>query len=110
MDGRRFERMELDDAARVEALTETGRRLGPVRTLGALGMLVEAREPLPEGSPHRLWLIDQAEGIKIEVTVVVRQRSGDTISFDFRALSVEAAVQIGFLMGKHHAATRAAAA
>ncbi len=107
---RRFERMRLSETAQILVISEEGRRLGTVRALGAAGMIVETREFFAEGSPHHLLLVDEAENIRLEVTAVTRQLTPEGVNFDFRALSVEAAVEIGFLVGKYRAARRSAAA
>ncbi len=107
---RRFERVRLSETAQIQAVSEEDKRLGTVGALGTAGLLLETSEPFSEGSPHHLLLVDESENIRLEVTAVARMTTPDGVLFDFRALSVEAAVLIGFLMGKHRAARRSAAA
>ncbi len=107
---RRFERMRLGETAQILAISDDGKRLGTVRALGAVGLLLETSEAFAEGSPHHLLLVDESENVRLEVTAVARLSTPDGVIFDFRALSVEAAVQIGFLIGKYRAARRSAAA
>jgi len=98
---RRFERVDLPSSAPVFA-EEQEVRLGRVRVLGQGGMLVETDKELPSGSPHQLTIVDESEDIRCEVVGVALYRANGGIGFEFKSLDVDAAVQIGVILGKYY--------
>lgn len=106
---RKFERIMLPADAGVYVTDSAGNRIGFVRVLGGGGMFVETAEDFAEHSPHEFVLIDESEGIKREVTAVMRYRTEDGVAFEFRSLDVDAAVEIGIIIGKHYASQPAEA-
>jgi hypothetical protein len=106
---RRYERVKLPDNAKVFAQDSAGKRLGPVRIIGEGGLLIETKHPFADGSPHQVVIVEQAEGIHREVTVVTRYTCPEGVGFEFRSLDVDAAVEIGVLIGKYYSARAAKA-
>jgi hypothetical protein len=107
---RRFERVTLPETAKVFAVDSEGKRLGPVRMIGEGGLLVETTHPFADGSPHEISIVEQAEGIHRQVTVVTRYTRTEGVGFQFKSLDVDAAVEIGVLIGKYYSAARGAKA
>jgi hypothetical protein len=83
---------------------EDGRRLGRVTSLGQGGMMVETTRNFVGQSPHRLMIIDEDEDIRCEVVCVALYRHDSTVGFQFPRLDVEAAVQIGVMLGRYYQA------
>ena len=98
---RRFERVVLPHNAPVFA-EEDGRRLGRVTSLGQGGMMVETTRNFVGQSPHRLVIVDEDEDIRCEVVCVALYRRDSTVGFQFPRLEVEAAVQIGVMLGRYY--------
>jgi hypothetical protein len=98
---RKFERIVLPADAPVFA-EEDGRRLGRVTSLGQGGMMVETTRNFVGHSPHRLLIVDEAEDIRCEVVCVALYRHDSTVGFEFPMLDIEAAVQIGVMLGRYY--------
>ena len=98
---RRFERVVLPKDAAVFA-EEDGRRLGRVTSLGQGGMMVETTRNFMFQSPHRIVIVDEAEGIHREVVTVAIYRHEENIGFEFPSLDVDAAVEIGVILGRYY--------
>jgi len=107
---RKLERVRLPESAAVYVVDEDGKRMGRVVTLGPGGLLIETTTRLPEGSPHHIVLVDESERIHRSLVVVARYRAGGGTALDFRALDIEAAVDIGIIIGKYTGAAQAACA
>lgn len=104
---RRFERVQIPEWAKVYATDVTGRRLGEVRMLGRGGMLLAIPEGLPAGGRHTMYIVDDSEGIRREVRVVVRYSMPGGVGCEFENLEPDAAVEVGVIIGKYYAASRA---
>jgi hypothetical protein len=100
---RKFERIALPQNAPVFA-EEDGRRLGRVTSLGQGGMMVETTRNFVGQSPHHFVIVDEAEDIRCEVVCVALYRHDSTVGFQFPMLDVEAAVQIGVMLGRYYQA------
>lgn len=98
---RRFERIVLPDSSQVFA-EEDGRRLGRVTSLGQGGMMLQTTRNFMFQSPHRITLIDEAEGIHREVVAVALYRKDDSVGFEFPSLDIDAAVEIGVILGRYY--------
>jgi PilZ domain len=98
---RKFERVALPGSAPVFA-EEEGRRLGRVNSLGRGGMMVETTRNFVGQSPHRMLIIDEGEDIRCEVVAVALYRHGDGVGFEFPSLEIDAAVEIGVILGRYY--------
>lgn len=98
---RRFERVALPPNAEVFA-EEDGRRLGRVTSLGQGGMLVETTRNFMFQSPHRIVLVEEHEGIHREIVAVALYRNDGSVGFEFPSLDVDAAVEIGVILGRYY--------
>ena len=107
---RKFERVRLPESAAVYVLDENGQRIGRVRKLGSGGLLLETSTKLVEGSPHHVVLLEESERIQRLLVVVVRHCSLGAVTLEFRALDIEAAIDIGILIGKYSPTVQAACA
>jgi hypothetical protein len=107
---RKFDRVKLPASAAVYALDEDGKRLGRVLKLGPGGLVLETSAPLVEGSPHHIVLVEEGEHIRRSFVVVVRFRSPEGIALEFRAVDIEAAIDIGIIIGKYSSHIQAASA
>lgn len=103
-DRRRFERVTLPEFAKVYVTDEQGCRVGMVRVLGRGGMLIAANRDFEEGSEAKLFLLDESEGIRREVHVVVRYQRTEGLGVEFVELEPDAAVEVGVIIGKYYAA------
>lgn len=99
---RQFERVNLPDGAPVYA-EEDGEHLGRVRVLGRGGMMVETSREFVEGSPHRLAIVDDSEKLRFSVVGVALYHRNGGVGFEFRSLEIDAAVEIGVILGKYYA-------
>jgi hypothetical protein len=98
---RRFERVTLPSNAEVFA-EEEGRRLGRVTSLGQGGMLVETTRNFMFQSPHRIVVVEENEGIHREIVAVALYRHDGSVGFEFPSLDVDAAVEIGVILGRYY--------
>jgi hypothetical protein len=105
---RRFERVRLPEAARVTLLNEEGNLLGRVRMIAAGGLLLETEAQFVLDSPHKVTLVDEQLGIRRDLTLVCRYQNQEGAGFEFRALDVDAAVEIGIIIGSYYAAAHSA--
>jgi hypothetical protein len=106
---RKFDRVRLPASAGVYALDEDGKRLGRVLKIGAGGLVLETAAQLAEGSPHHIVLVEESEHIRRPLVVVFRFRSPEGIVLEFRAVDIEAAIDIGIIIGKYSSQVQAAA-
>ena len=105
-DRRKFERVELPDAAKVHVEDAQGKRLGVVRMIGRGGMLVDMPDGLLAGTRQELFIADPSEGIRREVRVVVRYSSPGGVGCEFEDLDPDAAVEVGVIIGKYYSARK----
>lgn len=99
---RKFERVNIPEAANIYAEDRSGRRLGTVRMLGRGGLLIESQERFTQGERSNLVLVDEAEGIRRELSAVVRYAVSGRVGFEFENLDADAGVEIGVIIGKHY--------
>ncbi len=100
---RKFERINIPEAAKVYCEDRLGKRLGPVRVLGRGGLLLQTGAHFREGSIQQLTLIDETTDIRRPVRLVVRYTSPQGVGFEFAQLEPDVAVEIGVIIGKHYA-------
>ncbi len=103
-DRRRFERVNMPDAAKVYVTDDQNARIGAVKVLGRGGMLVKTDQPLSPGSHRNFFLVDDSEGIRRELHAVVRYNSEEGTGLEFENLEPDAAVEVGVIIGKYYAA------
>ncbi len=103
-DRRRFERVTLPDSAKVYITDEQNGRLGTVKVLGRGGMLVKPEQPMPTGVTIPMFLVDDSEGIRRELSAIVRYNREEGVGLEFESLEPDAAVEVGVIIGKYYAA------
>ncbi len=101
---RRFERVMLPESAKVYMADAQKRRLGPVVIIGRGGVMFKTDVPFEEGSRVDLLLVDDTEGIKRELNGVVRYNRDEGVGVEFESLNVDAAVELGVIIGKYYSA------
>ena len=101
---RKYERVKLPESAGVYATDDLGKRMGPVRELGLGGMLVDTQVTCHEGDMLSLVLVDESEGIHRHVKTISCYKAPGGVGFHFHTLEPQAAVEVGVILGKHHAA------
>jgi hypothetical protein len=100
---RKYERVQIPEAAGIYATDDLGKRLGPVRELGLGGMLVDTKVSCHEGDMLSLVLVDESEGIHRPVKTVSCYQAPGGVGFHFHTLEPQAAVEVGVIIGKHQA-------
>jgi hypothetical protein len=103
-DRRKFERVQIPESAKVYAEDSTGKRLGAVVMIGRGGMLLMVPQGLLAGTRQTMYVVDESEGIRREVPVVVRYSMPDGVGCEFETLEPDAAVEIGVIIGKYYSA------
>jgi hypothetical protein len=99
---RKHERVGVPQNA-VIAQDKKGRLLGMVRQLGRGGMLIEGDpSALKKGKNYTVTIVDDTEAIKRKVDLVVRYTDDRHIGCEFEDLDVDAAVELGILIGKYY--------
>jgi len=101
---RKYERVQIPEAAGIYATDDQGKRMGAVRELGLGGMLVDTSVECHEGDMLSLVLVDESEGIHRHVKTVSCYKAPGGVGFHFHTLEPQAAVEVGVIIGKHHAA------
>jgi hypothetical protein len=101
---RRFERIEIPEAARIYVLDTEGKKLGKVKCLGRGGMLFACDVPYTPGSKQVFQICDYAEGIFHNVQTVVRYSNIFGVACEFEKLDTDTAVDIGVWIGQHYSA------
>ena len=101
---RKYERVKLPASAGIYATDDRGQRVGPVRELGLGGMLVETTLKCHQGDMLTLVLVDESEGIRRAVKTVSCYATDGGVGFHFHTLDPQAAIEVGVIIGKHHAA------
>jgi hypothetical protein len=107
---RKFDRVKFPASAGVYALDDEGKRIGRVLKMGPGGLVLETSTQLVEGSPHHIVLVEESEHIRRSLVVVVRFRLPEGTALEFRAVDIEAAIDIGILIGKYSSQVQAACA
>ena len=101
---RKFERINIPAAAKIQLETASGKRIGAVRVLGRGGFMVDTPESFDLGKKMDVVIVDEAEGIHRKVSAIPRYREGAGIGFEFHHLDADAAVEVGVIIGKYYAA------
>jgi hypothetical protein len=99
---RRFERIGVPYEASVFVLDKKGKRAGVVRQLGRGGMMIEPEGEFKKGKSYTLVIVDDSEGIRRKVDLVVRYADPRHVGCEFQKLDADAAVEIGILIGKYY--------
>ena len=102
---RKFERLNMPRKSGVKARRQGGGDECAVTMLGRGGFQISTGESYAMGESHSFTLLDDSEGIHREVRASVRNIStGGLVGFEFDDLGVEAAVEIGVIIGKYYSA------
>ncbi len=100
---RRFERVIIPEGAKIYLEDRLGKRLGSVRVLGRGGLLLDSKEHFRDGSIQHLTLVSEGEGIRRQLTLVVRFTRPEGVGFEFSNLEPDVAVEIGVILGRYYA-------
>ncbi len=100
-DKRKYERVNIPEAAQIYATEEKGARLGLVRVLGLGGLLVDTRRKFAKGEKTTLTIVDESEGIRRPLKVHALYTLPVGVGFEFEKLDEQSAVEIGVIIGKH---------
>ena len=100
-DKRKYERVNLPEAAKIYATEEKGARLGAVRVLGLGGVLVDTKRAFAKGEKATLAIVDDSEGIHRKLKVRALYTLPIGVGFEFEKLDERSAVEIGVIIGKH---------
>ncbi|HXZ26819.1 MAG TPA: PilZ domain-containing protein [Terriglobales bacterium] len=100
-DKRKYERVNLPEAANIYAAEEKGPRLGRIRVLGLGGLLVETQRKFAKGEKATLAIVDVSEGIHRKVKVRALYVLPAGVGFEFEKLDEQSAVEMGVIIGKH---------
>jgi hypothetical protein len=105
-DRRKFERLNLPKLSKAYVTDRNGKRLGNLSVLGRGGFQIDVRDnsAYQSGATHDVVLVDEGEGIRREVSGVVRMSSPGAIGFEFTELNPDAAVEVGVIIGKYYSA------
>ncbi len=98
---RKYERVNLPEAAQIYATDEKGARLGLVRVLGLGGVLLATQRKFSQGEKLTLQLVDDSEGIQRKLKVQALYSLPIGVGFQFEKLDEQSAVEIGVIIGKH---------
>lgn len=99
---RKHERIGVPQNA-VIAQDKKGKLLGMVRQLARGGMLIEGDATgMKKGKKYTVTIVDASEGIKRKVDLVVRYVDDRHVGCEFERLNVDAAVELGILIGKYY--------
>jgi hypothetical protein len=103
---RKFERLSLPQTSRAFVTNTEGKRLGNLSVVGRGGFQIDLREnsAFPQGSLHEVLIVDDSEGIKRQVSGIVRMSNPGAVGFEFQDLSADAAVEVGVIIGKYYSA------
>jgi PilZ domain-containing protein len=99
---RRFERVDVSFAAGVQVTDRKGKVMGVLRQLGRGGFMLEPEKAVKPGKKYEVLIVDKGEGIRRAVTAVARYADARYAGFEFQNLDVDAAVDIGILIGKYY--------
>jgi hypothetical protein len=99
---RKHERIGVPQNA-VIAQDKKGKLLGMVRQLGRGGMLIEGDpSAMKKGKKYTVTIVDDTERIKRKLELVVRYTDERHVGCEFQQLNVDAAVELGILIGKYY--------
>ena len=99
---RRFERVDVDYAAKVRVTDSKGQLLGILRQIGRGGIALEPEKPFKKDKRLKIVISEESEKIRFQVNAVVRYASPRQVGLEFRDLDAEAAVDVGILIGKYY--------
>jgi hypothetical protein len=99
---RKFERIGVPFEASVSVRDKKGKHLGVVRQLGRGGMMIEPETEFKKGKSYSLTIVDDSEGIRCKVDLIVRYADQRCVGCEFENLSADTAVEIGILIGKYY--------
>lgn len=102
-DKRKYERVNIPEAAQIYATEEKGARLGLIRVLGLGGLLVNTQRKFAKGEKTTLTIVDESEGIRRQARVRALYTLPMGVGFEFEKLDEQSAVEIGVVIGKHKA-------
>ncbi len=100
---RRFERVDVAFSAGVQVTDRKGKVMGVVRQLGRGGFMLEPNKPVKTGKKYELLIVDKSENVRRAVTAVALYADARYAGFEFQHLDIDAAVDIGILIGKYYA-------
>jgi hypothetical protein len=101
---RKFERLKMPHIAGVKARRHGGEE-SQITMLGRGGFQISTGESYEMGQSHAFTIVDESEGISREVRGTVRNLApGGLVGFEFDDLGVDAAVEIGVIIGKYYKA------
>jgi c-di-GMP-binding flagellar brake protein YcgR len=102
-DRRRFERVDIAQSSQVVVLEEQGKRVGVLRQIGRGGFMMEPEKPYSkDGTTHKLTIHEPGEQMQIEIKARVVYVKPDVVGFEFVDLDVDAAVEVGIIIGKYY--------
>ena len=105
-DRRKFERVNLPTTSKAYVTSAEGKRLGNLSVLGRGGFQIDLRDnsAYASGTSHDVVIVDESEGIRREVTGLVRMSNPGAVGFEFQNLNPDAAVEVGVIIGKYYSA------
>ena len=105
-DRRKFERLNLPTTSKAYVTSAEGKRLGNLSVLGRGGFQIDLRDnsAYASGTTHDVVIVDESEGIRREVTGLVRMSNPGAVGFEFQNLNPDAAVEVGVIIGKYYSA------
>lgn len=104
-DRRKFERVTIPASARLYVTDTGGRKLGTILMLGRGGFLLSSKLQFNPGDRHHMMLVEEHEGIRRHLRVLVRYAGPDGIGFEFERLEPDAAVDVGIIIGRFYSST-----
>ena len=99
---RKFERISVPLEAHVFLVDKKNKRLGIVRQLGRGGMMLEPVSEFKKGKKYSVFLVEDSEGIRRKLEIVVRRADARQVGCEFVDLAPDAAVELGILIGKFY--------
>ncbi|MBI2681941.1 MAG: PilZ domain-containing protein [Acidobacteriales bacterium] len=101
---RKFERLSMPGISGVKARRQGGDEC-QITMLGRGGFQISTGETYEMGQTENFAILDESEGIHRDVRATVRNiASGGLVGFEFDDLGVDAAVEIGVIIGKYYKA------
>jgi PilZ domain-containing protein len=102
-DQRKYERVNIPEAAGIYATDEKGARLGIIRVLGLGGVLLDTKRKFQQGEKITMVIVDESEGIRRQLKVDALYTLPNGVGFRFQKLDEQSAVEVGVIIGKHKA-------
>ncbi len=103
MDKRKYERVYLSASANIYVTDAAGEKIGFVRMLGLGGILIDTDKPIDRGDRQEIVLVDESEGIRRRIRTMALYAIPSGVGLKFERLDEQTAVEIGVIIGKHHA-------